>query len=76
MHDENALPPLVVAGVSLVLKHRFAVVWPNGATSSFPEWDQLKTHLREKAKSGDLDVMQAKVFVYTKEWVQVPHPGA
>ena len=75
MQDLIALPPLVVSGISVVLKDRFAVVWPKGTASSFPEWDQLKTHLRERARSGDLDALQAKVFVYTKDWMEVPHPG-
>ena len=77
MHDVNALPPLIVLGVSFALEHRFAVVWSRGTTSSFPEWDQLKAHLREKGKSCDFDVTRATVFVCTKErmWMQVPHPG-
>lgn len=75
MPDLNALPSLVVSGVSLLLKHRFVVLWPQGIASSFPEWDQLKAHLREKDRSDDPDVMQARVFVYSREWAQVEHPG-
>jgi hypothetical protein len=76
MHDSNALPPLVVSGVSVVLEHRFAIVWPTGGVSSFPEWENLKVHLREETRSGNPDAAHVKVFVYTREWMEVPRPEA
>lgn len=76
MDDEKALPPLVVSGVPFLLNHRFAIVWPTGKVNSFLEWEELKVHMREQARNGNLDVVRAKVFICTKAWMEVPRPEA